>query len=70
MKKTRAQMISYLLLFCTTFEEHEAEAERLNTLPDKDLEAEYTAEYDAMHGISPKYPLFYDEIDPLTEQYL
>lgn len=60
MKKTRAQMISYLLDFCTTIDEYEAEAERLDTLPDEELEAEYTAEYDEQQGTSPDHPLYQD----------
>ncbi|MFB2020588.1 hypothetical protein ACEVJL_03795 [Pseudoflavonifractor sp. P01025] len=58
MELTRNHMTQYLLLFCRTFEERDAEEARLDALTDEALCQEFTAEYNAMQGAAPSKPLY------------
>lgn len=58
MEMTRNHMIQYLLMFCRTLDEHDAEAPRLEALTDEALRDEFTAEYNDMEGVCPSHPLY------------
>ena len=58
MELTRNHMTQYLLLFCRTLEERDAEEARLEALTDEALRQEFTAEYSAMQRSAPSKPLY------------
>ena len=58
MEFTRTRMIGYLLLFCTTGGEYHKERERLTSLTDEALKAEFIDQYNSLRGAHPDHPLY------------
>ena len=52
-EKTRRNMIGYLVCWAESFEEQEREAERLESMTDAEIEAEFTPLYEEMRGLVP-----------------
>lgn len=69
MKFTRGYMTYYLLSFCKTYDERDKEEARLTALPDKVLEAEFTAEYNEQKGACPNPPLYEDQAPDLYTDF-
>ena len=56
MEFTRTRMIGYLLLFCTTGGEYHKERERLTSLTDEALKAEFIDQYNSLRGATKAIP--------------
>ena len=55
-EKTRRNMIDYLICWAESSEEQEQEAERLETMTDEEIEAEFTPLYEETQGLVPPAP--------------
>ena len=55
-EKTRLNMIGYLACWAGSSEEREQEAERLETMTDEEIKAEFTTLYEQMKGLVPPVP--------------